>query len=256
MLRIANSCVRYKSNGVFRLRSASPLQHPPTPPSFSAMSIPFIPVSPRTAARNIANKMSLVREGLMARGEYLADPTIMDRVTWEPYGSGHRLVITPPAPHTPDSHNDTPPPDNTNTAATKQSGDRSPTPDDTAETPAVDTPADPSTPAILTIVTQLVPGQSWLYPNGRWTGPAGYADSIVDVKLLCTGGTPTHPQFINDYSTSIANLKAIMARVGDPRNERKSVVQGPTNLIRMRHQLFMVRPLASCSFSDADIWLC
>ena len=100
--------------------------------------------------------------------------------------------------------------------------------------------ADPSVPATLTLVTQLVPGQSWLYPDGRWTGPTRYVQRFTDVKLLCTGSAPTHQVFANDFSTAVANLNTIMGQLGDSRNERATILSGPTNNIRMRHALFMV----------------
>ncbi|KAF9778133.1 hypothetical protein BJ322DRAFT_1025232 [Thelephora terrestris] len=185
------------------------------------MSIPFIPVSPRTAARNIATRMSLVREGLMARGEYLADPTIVEKVTWEPYGSSHRLVIIPPPSPSPVTLENSSLPDDPGAATAEQPDGRSPTPDNPTNDPAVDVPADPLVPAVLTIVTQLVPGQSWLYPDGRWTGPTAYVQRFTDVKLLCTGGAPAHQRFVDDYSTSVANLNTIMGRLGIRKRGKK-----------------------------------
>ena len=77
------------------------------------MALPSIrvPVSPRKVAVNIANKMGFVRQGLMARGEYLADPAILERVDWEHYGRGQRLVLLPRPPVSPDSRLPTPFPD-------------------------------------------------------------------------------------------------------------------------------------------------
>jgi len=207
------------------------------------MATPFIPVSPKSAARNIAGKMSQVREGLMVRGEYLVDPTIVEKVAWEPHGSSHRLVILPPPSLSLDTREATPFADGSETATTDTSEDNpSPTPGNASDPqqPAGDTPVDPPAPAILTIVTQLVPGQSWLYPDARWTGPTKFVKRFTDVKLLCTGGAAAHPQFVNDYATAIANLNTIMGKVGDPRNERNTVVSRPGNNIRIRHQLFTV----------------
>lgn len=89
----------------------------------------------------------------MARGEYLADPTIVEKVAWEPYGSGHRLVILPPPSHTPDTREDTPFPDGVDAAATELSASQSP--DDLSDASSVDTPVDPPIPAVLTIVTSM-----------------------------------------------------------------------------------------------------
>ena len=204
------------------------------------MATPFIPVSPKTAARNIATKMSLVRQGLMARGEYLADPTIVEKVTWEPFGSGHRLVLCPPPSLSPGDRESTPFPDGSDAAVTAPPDSPSPAPENRSNVPAADIPANPLEPAILTMVAQLVPGQSWLYPDGKWTGPTKYVQRFTDVKLLCTAGRPAHQRFINDYPTAIANLNTIMAQLGDTRNERNSIVSGPENHVRIRHPLFSV----------------
>ena len=208
------------------------------------MSIPFIPVSPRQVAQNIATKMGFVRQGLMAKGEYLADPAIVDRVGWEPHGLGHRLILLPPPSASPNTRQSTPFPDGSDTATTDPSDTSPPNPTDVSSEHTDDMPADPLMPATLAIVTQLVPGQSWLYPDGRWTGPTFYVKKFTDTKLLCTGGAATHPRFVNDYATAIGNLNAIMSRVGEPQNSRNTVVSGSANHLRARHPLFMVCPIS------------
>jgi hypothetical protein len=117
-------------------------------------------------------------------------------------------------------------------------------------------PADPPAPAVLTIVTQLVLGQFWLYPDGRWTGCTEYIQQFTDLKLLCTGGAATHPRFENDYATAIANLNLIMGQIEGSRNKRNTIVSGPANHIRVRHALFTVCPTQFLIFSvDPDVWL-
>ena len=204
------------------------------------MATPFIPVSPKTAAHNIATKMSLVRQGLMARGEYLADPTMAEKVTWEPHGSGHRLVLRPLPSHSPGDREGTPFPNGSDAATIAPSDSPSTTSEDPSDAPAVDVPTNPLEPTILTMVAQLVPGQSWLYPDGKWTGPTKYVQRFTDVKLLCTAGRPAHPRFTNDYPVAIASLNNIMGQLGDTRNERNTIVSGPENHIRIRHPLFSV----------------
>lgn len=211
------------------------------------MSVPFIPATPEQAAHSIARKMGFVRQELMAKGEYLFDPTITERVTWEPHGSGHRLVILPHPSPSAGTRNPTPFPDGPAPASPNPFDTSSPAPDDIPDisdsAQAVDdTSPDPTTPAVLSIVTQLVLGQSWLYPDGRWTGPTRYVRRFTDIKLLCTGGAATHPRFVNDYGTAIANLNTILGRVEDARNEQNSIISGPASHIRVRHPLFTVRP--------------
>lgn len=228
------------------------------------MALPFTPVPAEQVARNIANKMAFVRDGLMERGEYLADAAVLEKVTWEPQGSGHVLVISHP-PLAPGVQEATPPPDRDDRTiadpleaappsdGVTDSSEVAPPSDGVADPlqttsvppvgspePAATMPASPPTPATLSIVTKLVPGQSWLYPDGRWTGQTKYVRRFADLKLLCTGGAATHPRFTADYATAIVNLNAIMGQVGDGRNQRNSILSGPANHIRVRHALFTV----------------
>ena len=217
----------------------------------SLMALPFIPVSPTQVAINIANKMGFVRQGLMARGGYLADPTILEWVDWEPHGRGQRLMLLPRPSVSPASCLPTLFPDSPDAVTASLTNDPSPVPNDApAVPPPLDfaPPADPPTPAVLAIVTQLVPGQSWFYPDGRWTGPVGFLRNFTDIKLLCTGGAALHPRFASDYSTTIGNLNSIMGRIEDSHNERNTAVSGPTNYIHARHQLFVVCSLSSHCF--------
>ena len=188
----------------------------------------------------------------MARGEYLADPTILERVDWEPYGRGQRLVLLPHPSIAPGTRLPTPFPESPDAVAASLTDVPSPLPINAPNVPQqleFTPPVDPPTPAVLAIVTQLVPGQSWFYPDGRWTGPVGFLRNFTDIKLLCTGGAASHPRFASDYSTAIASLNSIMGRIEDSRNGRNTVVSGPTNCIRARHQLFVVCPLISRCFS-------
>lgn len=215
------------------------------------MALPFTPVPAEQVARNIANKMAFVRDGLMERGEYLADAAILEKVAWEPHGSGHVLVISHP-PLVPGVQEATPPPDRDGrtiadpleatppSEGVADSLEATSVPPAGSPEPTATMPAVPPTPATLSIVTQLVPGQSWLYPDGRWTGKTTYVRRFTDLKLLCTGGAATHPRFSNDHATAIANLNAIMGQVGDARNQRNSIVSGPANHVRVRHALFTV----------------
>lgn len=226
-----------------------------------------IPLSPEEVARKVADKMDFARESLLSKGEYLADPDILGRVAWEPVGSGHQLVIKPcppPTPPTDTSDSDDPTAASTATStpeptigSTAESTIESTTPPspkggnespDTTNVPlpaidAADEPSDiPSTPAILTIVVQLVPGASWLYPDAKWTKKNDYVPHFQDAKLLCTGGVPLHPAFIQDFDTSVDNLNTIMGELGDKRNKRTTVTTGkPGALVKIRHALFTVR---------------
>lgn len=251
--------LRYKYGSVIVQRSTISPQNFLSSLSL-AMALPFIPVSPRRAARNIATKMGFVRQGLISRGEYLADPAIVERVGWEQFGSGHHLVVLPLPSPSPTNREATPFPDGSG-AAIENTANASPTSTNNlgaspSPEPAGDVPAKPSVPATLSIVTQLVPGQSWLYPDARWTSCTKYVQKFTDVKLLCTGGAATHARFANDHAAAILNLNAIMGQVGDTHNERNTIISGPANYIRVRHPLFTVCPIRFLIRSlHADLWI-
>ena len=133
-----------------------------------------IPLSPAEIARNITTKMEFVRESLFSKGEYLADSDILDRVLWEPVGSGHQLMIKPDHPTAPSpvAADLDDPAAETSASSSNEDTNTSPKPVDTP-LPTTDVPAEssemPSMPAILCMVVQLIPGASWLYPDAKWT---------------------------------------------------------------------------------------
>ena len=199
-----------------------------------------IPPSPAEIAERLATKMGLVRQTLMSKGEYLSDPAMCGRVHWVPFGHGHMLALksedspalddaVPPLSPT-DCVASTPPNCMAGAANTQL-----PTPD-TTPTPS----PTPVTAAVLAMVVQVVPGQSWLYPDGKWTGTTTFVKQFADVKLLCTGTAPEHMRFHNDYATSLASLKSIMAEMRTAGYPISSVLSGPDQNIKVRHTLFAV----------------
>ena len=238
-----------------------------------------VPLSPAEVAFRVADKMGRARDSLFSKGEYLADPDILNRVCWERIGTGHQLVIkpvrtvtpspsaetsalssdeddkaSPNLPHTPAT--DTPtsssdeddkasadstytPTTDTSTLSPREDDDASPDP--TFIPSAATVPPEPSTPAVLSIVVQLIPGASWLYPDTKWTKDNKYVPHFQDVKLLCTGGVPQHPHFSPDFNPSIDNLNTIMGQLGDGRNKRSTITTDqPRAQVKIRHPLFTV----------------
>lgn len=201
--------------------------------------------------------MGLVRQSLISKGEFLSDPAISGRVHWVPFGHGHKLVIKSEEPLAPDAIDsplsdlratdlspsdvdatDLSLSDVDDTASTRSGGTTNtqlPTPDQTP------TPSPlPVVPAILAMVVQVVPGHSWLYPDGRWTGPTGFVKQFSDVKLLCTGAAPDHVRFKNDFETSVASLKSLMADIRTTGYPTTGVLAGPDQNVKVRHNLFVV----------------
>ena len=196
-----------------------------------------IPPSPAEIAERLAVKMSLVRQTLMSKGEYLSDPAIRGRVQWVSCGPGHKLVIKSEDPQASDAA-DPPSSSTDDTTSTPTSGIANaqlPTPDATPVPP----PA-PPIPVTLAMVVQIIPGQSWLHPDGKWMGPMQFVKQFSDVKLLCTGTMPDHVRFHNDYATSATTLKAIMAEIRTMGYPTTSVLSGPDQNIQVCHNLFTV----------------
>jgi len=69
------------------------LIHRPQPTRLPKMAVAFIPVTP-SRLREHCEKMAFVHEGIVERGD-ISLTCILERVTGEPYRSGHRLVLSP-----------------------------------------------------------------------------------------------------------------------------------------------------------------
>lgn len=211
-------------------------------------TVAFIPASPEEVAERLSTKMGLIRQTLMLKGEYLSDPAISGRIHWVASGSGHKLVIRPADAPTLDITS-SPSPD-TSRASSPSLGDpvtQLPTP---ANSPAPSQP--PVIPAILAMVVQIVPGQSWLYPDGKWTGPTQFVSRFSDVKLLCTGSAPDHIRFHHDYATSVDTLSNIMDQIRTGGYPTTSVLSGPDQYIKVRHNLFAVSQRSHPILCSAD----
>ena len=158
-------------------------------------------------------------------------------VHWVSSGSGHKLVIKPKDSPTADAAE--PPSSLADDSSSPPSSDLASTQLPTPASSPAPSPA-PVIPAILAMVVKIVPGQNWLYPDGKWTGPTLFVKSFSDVKLLCTGTAPDHIRFHNDYATSVANLNSIMDIVKTVRHPTIGVLSGPDQYIKVRHSLFAV----------------
>jgi hypothetical protein len=232
-----------------------------------------IPRSREEIAQHIADKMDWIRESLFSKEEYLADPDVLDRVLWEPVGTGHQLVIKPRSTATPSSNTadpddptaetPTPPPNEDDTTSPDSSDTALSNPTDaplpdTPDAPLPDTGAatelseTPSTPAVLSIVVQLIPGASWLYPDAKWTKDNKFKSHFQDAKLVFTGGVPKHPALAPDFDASIDNLNTIMDQLGDEGNKRSTITTGQPGSaqVKIRHCLFTVRPSLSTALKN------
>lgn len=90
------------------------------------------------------------------------------------------------------------------------------------------------------MVVQVVAGQSWLHPDGKWTGPTQFIRQFSDLKLLCTGSAPSHMRFHHDYTTSVTNLNGIMDEIRTTGNPTAGVIMAPDQHVKVHHNLFTV----------------
>ena len=199
--------------------------------------VTLIPAAPEEVAEWLDTKMCIIRQTLFSKGEYLSDSAVCGHVRWVSSGSSHKLIIRTEDLSIPNTTNlPLSPVDSVLSPHPGDSGDTEPSSPSCSPTPS----PTPIVPATLAMVVQIELGQSWLYPDGKWTGPTHFVRRFADVKLLCTGSAPSHMRFHSDYKTSITNLNHLMGEVRTTGNPTIGVVSGPDGCVKVHHSLFAV----------------
>ena len=200
-------------------------------------TVTLIPAAPEEVAERLDTKMRIIHQTLFLKGEYLSDSAVCGRVCWVSSGSGHKLIIRTEDLSIPNTNNlPLSPVDSVSSPHPGNSGDTEPSSPSRSPTPS----PTPIVPATLAMVVQIEPGQSWLYPDGKWTGPTHFVRRFTDVKLLCTGSAPSHMRFHSDYKTSTTNLNRLMDEVRTTGNPTIGVISGPDGYVKVCHSLFTV----------------
>lgn len=191
---------------------------PPSPSTKSTSSSAH--ANPVSAFKYLAEKLRNARDALVAKGLYLGTGGIANEVKWAPVGHGHLLVTTETAEmiqHAQDDHAADP--------------DANPMPD--------------VSPAILSAVVLITEEDFWMTSCGMWKGPTAITPTFADVKPTCTGGSPDHELFANDFRTVCGNVNTVMNMGRTPGFKNiKGVKVGTANglnpKLKFRHVLFEV----------------
>jgi hypothetical protein len=63
--------------------------------------------------------------------------------------------------------------------------------------------------AVLSAVVHISDDDFWMTPCGNWKGASQYCPNFSDLKLTCTGKSPSEMSFHEDFPAVIANLTAL-----------------------------------------------
>ena len=163
--------------------------------------------------RNDPENFDTVRDGLLTSGLYLGDQNFeIDKVVWRRIGIDNCLV-------------------------TKESADAA----DAALAATETTPVPEYSPAVLSAVVHISNDDFWMSSCGNWNGPHQFCQRFSDVKLTCTGKSPSGTPFGKDFPTILANLTAVANIPARFSNKKGLFVEGsPDRKIKFRHVLFEV----------------
>jgi len=164
-----------------------------------------------------ADLFNTVRDNLLESGLYLGDQNFeIDKVVWRRIGTDNCLV-------------------------TKESADAVDAALAATEaTPEEDSPIPEYYPAVLSAIVHISNDDFWMTSCGHWNGPHQHCQRFSDVKLTCTGKSPSGTPFSKDFPTVLANLTAVANLPAKFSNKKGLFVEKPPGerKIKFRHVLF------------------
>jgi hypothetical protein len=171
-----------------------------------------------------SSRFDTTRDGLLNSGLYLGDENFeIDQVVWKRIGFDNCLV----------------------TKSSADAVDAANAATDTTFTPEEDSKL-PFTPeydlAILSAVVHITNDDFFMTPCGYWRGPTQFCRNFSDIKLNCTGKSPSETPFRKDFPTLLANLTAVADLSWRFTNKKGLFVERPPGhrKIKFRHVLFEV----------------
>ena len=176
---------------------------------------------PATPSPNrLRTNFDITRDGLFKSGLYLGDENLdIDRVIWRHIDTGNCLVTKTSANAVDAAY-----------AALRR--------DATLEE---DSPIPEYDLAVLSAVVHISDEDFWLKPCGYWRGPRPFCQKFEDLKLTCTGKSPSGTPFSKDFPTVLANLTALTNLSAEYSKKRGLFVENPLERkIKFRHVLFEV----------------
>ena len=167
------------------------------------------------AAPGAPNRLRRTRDGLLRSGLYLGDENFeIDQVIWRHIGGDNCLV--------------------TKTSADAVDAALNAAPEEDRPIPEYDL-------AVLSAVVLISDDEFWLTSCGHWRGPRPFCQKFEDLKLTCTGKSPSGTPFSNDFPTVLANLTAVTNLSARFSRRRGLFVENPlARKIKFRHVLFEV----------------
>lgn len=169
----------------------------------------------------LRTEFDTVRDDLLTSGLYLGDQNFeIDRVIWRRIGFDNCLVTKESADAVDAAH-----------AAMKtepgEDGTLSPIPE--------------YDPAVLSAVVHISNDDFWMTSCGHWRGATQFCPRFSDVKLTCTGKSPSETPFRKDFPAVLANLTAVANLPARFTNKKGLFVERLfERKIKFRHVLFEV----------------
>ena len=193
-------------------------------------------VGPTPSPDALRTKFDGIREGLLTSHFYLGHQNFeTDQVIWRRIGIDNCLV-------------------------TKESADAVDAAHAVAAPTAETTLGELSTPtpeydlAVLSAVVHISDDDFWVTSCGNWKGASQYCPKFSDLKLTCTGKSPSETPFREDFPTVVTNLTALTDLSAKFTNKKGLFVEQPSDhKIKFRHVLFEVsRPpsLVNAKFTN------
>ena len=176
-----------------------------------------------TSSSNVfRTNFDTIRDGLLDSGLYLGDKNFeIDKVVWKRIGNDNCLV-------------------------TKKSADAVEAAHAARETTFEEDCKFPLIPeydlAVLSAVVHITNDDYWMTSCGHWNGPHRFCPNFSDVKLTCTGESPSETPFSKDFPTFLANITAVTKLSARFPNKKGLFVERPASdrKVKFRHVLFEV----------------
>ena len=183
----------------------------------------------------LRTKLDTTRKSLLTAGLYLGDQNFkIDQVIWRRI-SGDNCLVTKESADAVD-------------AAHAVIAAMETTPGEDSES----TPTPEYDIAVLSAVVHISDDDFWMSSCRNWKGTSQYCPKFSDLKLTCTGKSPSQMPFSKDFPTVLTNLTAL-ANLAAKFTEKKGlfIERPPDRKIRFRHVLFEVS-IISPSVVKAD----
>lgn len=144
-----------------------------------------------TSSNSLRTKFDTARNALLTSGLYLGDRNFkIDHVTWRHIGTDNCLVTKKSADDVDTTH--------AMIAATENAAG-----EDNIITPEYEL-------AFLFAVVQISDDDFWMSSCGNWKGATQYCQNFSDLKLTCTGKSPSEMPFHEDFSNVLTNLTSVV----------------------------------------------